>query len=343
MILLVLAAVLQTQTQTQPGLFSSSPATFANPIHRGADPTIIWAPGSKGRAGKYAFSSTTGRGVRVWTAPTLAGMKDAEPITVYDPGRGTAWSENVWAPEFHYDAGAKRYDLLFAADDGQDKNHRMYALRSQGDNPAGPYDFKGEVRLPDDDWAIDGFLFTFRRTLYMFWSGRETGPSWGEQRIYVCRMKDSVTSVGPRVMLSRPEGWERQGWLVNEGPAAIAAPNGAVTLAYSGAGGTTPQYAIGRMFNRNGDLMNPKAWTKEPTPVFSAGAGMWATGHNSFFWARDGRPYIAFHAKLENTVGWGGRMTAVQPVRFGSDGRLDYGCPLGWDSPLAEPQETTRK
>ncbi len=307
------------------------PATYANPVGPGADPTIVWGKG------RYAYSCTTGRNVLVWSAPTLAGLKEAKPVVVFETGGGHPWSEHIWAPEFHYDAGARRYDLLFAADDGKDEHHRMYALRSLGDDPAGPYAFRGKVALPDDDWAIDGFLFTFQRRLYMFWSGRESGPLWGEQRIYVCRMKDATTAVGPRVVLSRPEGWERQGWLVNEGPAAIAQGR-AVTLAYSGAGGTTPAYALGRLFNPTGDLLNPRAWTKEPNPVFRAGAGMFATGHNSFFTARDGRPYIAFHAKQRDTEGWGGRVTAVQPVAFGRDGRLDYGAPLGWGRAFAEPR-----
>ena len=72
----------------------------------------------------------------------------------------------------------------------------------------------------------------------------------------------AATISGPRIEISRPEfEWERRGWPVNEGPAPIARGR-AVSLTYSGAGGSTPHYALGRVFNPTGDLLNPRAWRK---------------------------------------------------------------------------------
>ncbi|RYG80460.1 hypothetical protein EON77_08185, partial [bacterium] len=261
----------------------STTATFANPIRNGADPTIVWAKGM------YHYSCTTGRDVRVWSAPTLGGLKDAEPKTVFRAVPGTRYAEHYWAPEFLNWRG--RIYLYFAADDGKDENHRMYVLRAKGDDPRGPYDFLGEVRTPENQWSIDGFAFPYRGQLYFFWSGWQSMQN-RDQRIYVARMRDPATIAGSRVEISRPEfAWERRGWPVNEGPAPIAKGR-AVSLTYSGAGGSTPHYALGRLFNPSGDLMNARAWTKDREPVFAAGSGMFAPGHNSFFTARDGKPYI---------------------------------------------------
>lgn len=303
--------------------------TFANPIRSGADPTLLYA------GGLYHYSCTSGRVVQVWSAPTLAGLRHAKPKVVFDPGRGKPYSEHLWAPEFLQWNG--RVYIHFAADDGRDENHRMYALKSRGSDPRGPYDFIGEVRTPENQWSIDGFAFKHRGGLVFFWSGWRSMQN-RDQRIYVAKMKDPVTIVGPRIEISRPEfEWERRGWPVNEGPAPIAKGN-AVSLTYSGAGGTTLHYSLGRLFNPTGQLLNAKAWQKEREPIFSSAAGMFAPGHNSFFTARDGKPYIAFHAKQEAKEGWGGRISAVQPVRFSANGRLELGQPLGWNHPLPEPR-----
>lgn len=303
--------------------------TFVNPIALGADPTIVWAKGL------YHYSCTGGRNLKVWSAPTLGGLKDATPTVVFTPPKGTPYSEHLWAPEFLKWKG--RVYMHFAADDGRDERHRMYVLKSRSDDPRGPYDFVGEVRTPENQWSIDGFAFPYRGGLYFFWSGWRSEKN-RDQRIYVSRMNDPKTIVGPRIEISRPEfEWERRGWPVNEGPAPIAKGR-AVSLTYSGAGGTTPGYSLGRLFNPSGNLMDPRAWTKEREPVFVAGAGMFAPGHNSFFTARDGQPYIAFHAKKEDKPGWGGRISAVQPVTFARSGRVETGSPGGWTAILREPR-----
>lgn len=308
---------------------SRAPMTFANPIRPGADPTILYSKGL------YHYSCTTGRNVQVWSATTLAGLKSAKPKIVFSPERGKPYSENLWAPEFLQWNG--RTYIHFAADNGRDENHRMYALKSKTSDPRGPYEFLGEVRTPENQWSIDGFAFAHRGGLVFFWSGWQSLQN-RDQRIYVAKMKDPATIVGPRIEISRPEfEWERRGWPVNEGPAPIAKGK-AVSLTYSGAGGSTLHYALGRLFNPTGDVLNPKAWQKERTPVFTPAAGMFAPGHNSFFVARDGKPYIAYHAKRESKEGWGGRISAIQPVGFSKNGRLELTPPIGWDVLQPEPK-----
>ncbi len=304
-------------------------ATFTNPLRPGADPTIVYAKGL------YHYSCTSGRQVEVWSAPTLGALKSVKSKVVFTPPKGTAYSEHLWAPEFLRWNG--RTYIHFAADDGKDENHRMYALKSRTDDPRGPYDFIGEVRTPENQWSIDGFAFAHRGGLVFFWSGWQSMRN-RDQRIYVAKMKDPKTIVGPRIEISRPEfEWERRGWPVNEGPAPIAKGR-AVSLAYSGAGGSTLHYALGRLFNPSGNLLNPRAWYKERLPVFLPAAEMYAPGHNSFFTARDGKPYIAFHAKREAKEGWGGRISAIQPVSFDATGKVVLGRPLGWNLMMPEPR-----
>jgi len=60
--------------------------------------------------------------------------------------------KNVWAPELHLLNG--KWYIYYAADDGQNANHRMWALESQTSDPQGPYIEHG--CLETDGWAIDG-------------------------------------------------------------------------------------------------------------------------------------------------------------------------------------------
>ena len=305
-------------------------ATFANPIVPGADPSIVYANG------RYHHTATSGVDVRVRSAATIAGLSAAASKPVYKPPRGSDHSEHLWAPEFF--RHGNRWTIHFAADDRRDENHRMFAIESLGDDPAGPYRYRGETVTPDDQWSIDLFVLRYRGRTYGLWSGWKSEADRA-QKIYIARMKDPFNFVGPRVELSRPEfAWERKGWDVNEGPAAIVAPNGrGVSVTYSGAGGSTLFYALGRLWNPTGDLMNPQAWIKDKEPVLVGGNGVFAPGHNSFFRDAKGRPWITFHAKRTGQEGWGGRLTAVQPVSFEPSGRVSLSPVIGWGQSLASP------
>ena len=46
-------------------------------------------------------------------------------------------SREVWAPEIHFLDG--RWYVYVAASDGQNRNHRMWALQSEGADPFGKY------------------------------------------------------------------------------------------------------------------------------------------------------------------------------------------------------------
>src|SRR3546814_14411067 len=63
---------------------------------------------------------------------------------VWTPPLGTGYSNNIWAPELHY--LQDKWYIYFAADNGQDVNHRMYVLESSSEDPLeGTWEMKGKV------------------------------------------------------------------------------------------------------------------------------------------------------------------------------------------------------
>ena len=64
-------------------------------------------------------------------ADTLAGLKDAEEVTVWQRHESGIMSMHVWAPELHYLKG--RWYIYFAAGEVEDKwAIRPYVLECQG-------------------------------------------------------------------------------------------------------------------------------------------------------------------------------------------------------------------
>ena len=94
----------------------------------------------------------------------LPNLKTAEQKTIFTPPQGTAYSKEIWAPEIHFING--KWYAYFAADDGNNNNHRMYVLENTSADPMqGEWIFKGKVADPSDKWAIDGDVFIHRQTI----------------------------------------------------------------------------------------------------------------------------------------------------------------------------------
>lgn len=64
-------------------------STFQNPINPSADPWMGHVEG------EYHLATTQGDCVRLWSAKTISGLREAKPVIVWQRGEG------VWAPEFH--------------------------------------------------------------------------------------------------------------------------------------------------------------------------------------------------------------------------------------------------
>jgi GH43 family beta-xylosidase len=139
-------------------------ATFSNPIiSSGADPWVIFKDGS------YYYTQTTGGSVKVRRAVQItgsAGIGNASAPTVFTPAAPN--NQNVWAPELHF--LQNKWYIYFAADDGNNANHRLYVAEST--SAQGTYTPKGKISDATDRWAIDGtVLQKDDGSLYLIWSG----------------------------------------------------------------------------------------------------------------------------------------------------------------------------
>lgn len=319
--------------------------TFSNPIlPSGADPWVVF------RDGYYYYTQTTGRNLAIWKTNSVADMKNAVRKVVWTPPAGTSYSKGIWAPELHYIR--QKWYMYFSADDGDNKNHRLYAIENSAKDPTdGKWVFKGQVTDPSNKWAIDGNVFMHKGNLYMLWSGWE-GDENGQQNIYIAKMKNPWTITGKRVKLSGSEyDWEKYGDLgrhnnpphvnVNEGPQFLAKGK-KMFIIYSASGCWTDYYALGMLTATiDADPLKAESWTKAPQPVFksSAANGVYATGHNSFFKSPDGtEDWILYHANSAPGQGCGGkRSPRAQRFSWNADGSPNFGVPLATGTQIPVP------
>lgn len=321
---------------------------FVNPLlPYGADPYSFY------KDGYYYYTHTAQNKLMLWKTKNLTQLKSAENKVVWTPPVGTFYSKELWAPEIHFIQG--KWYLYFAADNGENKNHRMYVLENDSLDPMnGNWTFKGKVADENDKWAIDGDIFEHEEQLYMIWSGWE-GDKNGQQNIYIAKMKNPWTIDGNRKKISGSDyDWEKYGDIngdpnlphvnVNEGP-QILKHDEKLFIIYSASGCWTDFYALGMLSAKvKSDLMNPISWEKSSEPVFkqSLENGVFAPGHNSFFKSPDGKEdWILYHANSKMGQGCGGfRSPRAQKINWKKDGTPDFGIPVKENQPIIVPSET---
>lgn len=314
-------------------------ATFTNPLlPSGPDPWVEY------KDGVYYYMNTTATNLTLWKTRDITNLKSAEKKVVWTPPATGPYSHEIWAPEIHFLDG--KWYIYFAADAENNQTHRIWVIENSSSDPfQGEWTLKGKVADPSDKWAIDASVFEDQGKLYMIWSGWE-GDENGTQSIYIARMKNPWTIAGKRARISTPEyPWEKVGDIppnlkvgnpphidVNEGPEMLK-HDGKLFLVYSASACWTDNYALGMLTAHSGaDLLNPASWKKSPRPVFqqSPEAGIYATGHNSFFKSPDGKEdWILYHANSEPHQGCGWhRAPHAQPFTWNPDGTPDFGKPL---------------
>jgi GH43 family beta-xylosidase len=305
-------------------------ATFTNPIvASGADPWVVQSDGN------YYLCQSRGRGVWVARSERLEALGKADPVRVWTPPRGTSYSREVWAPELHHLRG--RWYIYVAADDGDNANHRIYVLEGDARDPQLPFAFKGQLKLPEDRWAIDGTVLEWSNKLYFIWSGWP-GKENVTQNLYIAPMSDPLTIGGPRVCLSVPEhAWEQHGRpLVNEGPQVLQ-NNGRLFLIYSASGSWGDDYCLGQLAFTGTEPLDPRSWTKKPGPVFTRTANVFGPGHCSFVKSPDGKEdWIVYHAAKYSGAGWN-RSIRTQRFNWAADGSPQFGTPVATGVPLEAP------
>ena len=305
---------------------------FQNPINPGPDPYLEFFDGN------YYLATTQGESIRLWKAPTLAGLKIAVPATVWKDNEPTR-SRGVWAPEFHFITN--RWYLYYTAtsSDDNDANHRMHVLESAGADPLGPYAYRGRLVNPtNDQYAIDGTVFQNPGDglWYFVWAARPGHV------LTLARMANPWTLHGNGVVIPASGfGCDE----VREGPVVLPHA-GKLFLVYSACDTGKPDYRLGMLIaSTNSELMNPSSWKQFPRPVFERNdaAGVFGPGHNSFFKAADGSDWIVYHAKTSSLYTYRGRTTRVQKFSWNADGTPDFGKPLPLSVALPEPAKSADK
>ena len=314
-------------------------ATLVNPIvaaysdDGSADPSIVW------RDGYYHYCrSLPGGAIGIAKARRLQDIGRVPIVTVWTPPPGTAYSRQVWAPELQYLRG--RWVVYFAASDGDNANHRMYALEGPADNAQGAYAFKGKVAAPTDRWAIDGLAIEHAGALYFVWSGWRGADDGFPQVLYIAPMRDPWTISGERREIAAPDrAWEAVGAPLLEGPAVLHR-DGRIHMTYSASGSWTDDYKLGLLTFSGGDILDPKAWVKQPGPVFvkRPEAGAYGPGHNTFVKSPDGtQDWIVYHSIDVSGGGWRQRSVRAQHFGWTGDGLPDFGRPVPVGVALPEP------
>ena len=183
--------------------------TFANPVYEGADPWVV-------QQGKdyYLCQAEGDGGICVWKSAKITdrGVKRA----VWQAPRNAWNSHQIWAPELHRLQG--RWYIYYAADAGDNADHRMGVLEAVTDDLQGPYRDRGQLYTGDDikgksdnRWAIDGTPLMVGDRLYFVWSG---WPSTEDiQYLYIAPMENPWTISGKRVQLCENDTylWEQVG------------------------------------------------------------------------------------------------------------------------------------
>ena len=337
MLLLVLLLACKDDDSRSQNTTPSQEHKFTNPLLTSAPDPWVTQSGEW-----YYFTHTTGNSIRLYRTKSMSDLANAEAKTIWSPPATGMNSKHIWAPEIHFIQN--KWYFYYAADDGENKNHRMWVLENESADPfTGSWTDKGKLLLPDDKWAIDGSPFEHNGELYFVWSGWQ-GDVDVQQSIYIVKMSDPLTPVGERVLISEPEyDWEKAGGstTVNEGPQFLS-KGGNAFLVYSASGCWTDDYSLGLLSaNSDADLLDPESWTKSPTAVFTKNVDgqAFGPGHNGFFISPDGQEdWIIYHANPSSGQGCGNnRSVRMQSFTWDDTGKPVFGKPVGLGQQIPKP------
>ena len=264
-----------------------------------------------GQDGWYYFTASVPAYDRIVLrrAKDIAGLKDAEEITVWTKHESGPMSEHIWAPELHYLMG-KWYIYLAGGEKEDVWKIRPYVLECKGQDPiSDAWEEKGKMQRADADefsfeaFSLDATVFEDGGNYYYVWA-EKTGVGKQISNLYIAQMETPYKLKTVQVLLTTPDyDWERIGFWVNEGPAVIK-HNGKLFLTYS-ASDTGPAYCMGMLTAESGsDLLDPLSWKKERYPVLKTDEcmGIYGPGHNSFTKDENGGDVMVYHARTEAKI-----------------------------------------
>ncbi len=240
---------------------------------------------------------------------TLAGLAEAEEVTVWKKHESGIMSEHIWAPELHYLDG--KWYIYFAGSQKED----IWALRpyvlecADADPMTGTWVEKGMMTCASDDeysfraFSLDATVFENKGRYYYVWA-EKVGVGKQISNLYIAEMENPYTLKTVQVLLTTPDyDWERVGFWVNEGPAVLK-HDGKIYLTFS-ASETGPMYCMGMLtVSEDADLLDPRSWEKDRYPVLMTdeSKGIYGPGHNSFTTDEEGNPVMVYHARTEEKI-----------------------------------------
>jgi GH43 family beta-xylosidase len=306
---------------------------FANPLVRQrADPQVTLH-----EDGYYYFTATVPEYDRIELrrARSLDALGQVEPRVVWRKHASGAMGAHIWAPELHRIDG--KWYLYFTAGRADAVwDIRLYVLENAAVDPFdGEWIERGQLHTGWESFSLDATTFAHGGQRYLVWTQRAPDGNKATN-IYIARMAGPLALAGPATLLSRPDyAWEKWKYEVNEAPAVLV-KNGRIFLTYS-ASATDDHYCMGMLTADAGaDLLDPRAWTKSPRPVFASSArkDQWGPGHNSFTTTPDGKTDIlVYHARNYRDIAGDplrdpNRHTRAQAIRWREDGTPDFGEPV---------------
>ena len=295
-----------------------------------ADPYII-----RHTDGQYYFTATVPEYDRlvIRRAPTLAGLAKAPETEIWHKHESGVQSEHIWAPELHFLDG-KWYIYYSASDKDDIWALRPYVLVCEDRDPVtGRWTELGKMKRADEDpfsfedFSLDATVFENHGKRYYVWA-EKVGTGKKISNLYIAEMEQPDKLRTVQVLLTGPDyDWERVGFWVNEGPAAIKR-DGKIFLTYS-ASETGIDYCVGMLsIDENEDLLDPRKWKKERYPVLKTDVSLqiYGPGHNSFTVDEEGNDIMVYHARTEAEITGDplynpNRHTQLMKVQWSEDGR----------------------
>lgn len=313
-------------------------STFRNPIlSSGADPWVTK------EGDEYFVTFTTGNNITLLRTNKMSDLKNATSKVIWTPPPSGFNSDEIWAPEIHRINNT--WYIYYAASNGDNINHKMWVLENTSVDPfEGNWIDKGELKLPDNKWAIDGSPFELNGQYFFIWSGWE-GDNNISQIIYIAEMDTPLSVAGERIAIIKPENsWETN----NTSPVVVEGPqfllkNDKAYIFYSAGACWTDGYSIGAItMDVNSDPLNQDAWMKlvnNPLFVSNITGNAFGPGHNSFFKSiNNDEDWILYHANPQPGQGCGtNRSIRMQKITWDNNGLPILGIPEPLNKDLEKP------
>lgn len=238
---------------------------------------------------------------------TLNGLKDAVEVTIWKKHERGIMSCHIWAPELQ--VINNQYYIYFAAGEVEDIwKIRPYVLKCEGADPVRDKwtelgQMQGMEGFSFQDFSLDMTIFEHIGERYCVWA-EKVNIGKKISNLYIAKLEEPNKLGSSQILLSSPDyDWERHGFWVNEGPAAIFHED-KLYLTYS-ASETGICYCVGMLsIPVAGDLLDPRQWKKERYPVLCTDweKGLLGPGHNSFVKDEEGKDIMFYHARQYDEI-----------------------------------------